>query len=57
MKRRNLKPRLFMIEKYGFNVHQKVNKYNSKMNPLKMDRKQDLEIQTAAPWKKKAQTR
>ena len=32
-----------------FNVHQKVNKYNSKMNPLKIDRKQDLETQITAP--------
>ena len=32
-----------------FNVHQKVNMNNSKMNSLKIDRKQDLETQTVAP--------
>ena len=33
-----------------FNVHQKVNKNDSKMNSLKIDKKQDLESQTAAPF-------
>ena len=32
-----------------FNVHQKVNKNDSKMNSLKIDRKQDLETQITAP--------